>query len=127
MPTIQVRPADRSDLPACAELLAARYRDHAKRLPAIEPSLLEGAGFDSLLAQRINAVGGENDARYLALLERSDEEVELITAAIAVCALLAARVDAPLEPLRRVRREAMAARNARHRVRREVRALEENV
>jgi chemotaxis protein methyltransferase WspC len=50
----------------------------------LEPSLLDGAGFDSLIAQRINAVSGGSDDHYLALLERSDEEVELITAAVAV-------------------------------------------
>ncbi|MBK9613118.1 GNAT family N-acetyltransferase [Candidatus Amarobacter glycogenicus] len=60
MPTIQVRPADRSDLPACAELLAARYRDHAKRLPAIEPSLLEASGCQPLIQYLLGNPRGDS-------------------------------------------------------------------
>ena len=49
----------------------------------LEPSLLEGAGFDTLVAERIGACGGTESA-YIATLGRSPEEVDRLIAGIAV-------------------------------------------
>lgn len=49
MPTIEARPATNHDLPACAELLAARHRRDMARLPHLDPALAEAAGARALL------------------------------------------------------------------------------
>jgi chemotaxis protein methyltransferase WspC len=51
---------------------------------ALEPSLLEGAGFDALVAGRLAACGAADDAGYAALLDRSPDEVDQLVAGIAV-------------------------------------------
>lgn len=49
----------------------------------IEPSLLEGAGLESLVAERLSALGGD-ESEYLAELARSPEELDRLIAGIAV-------------------------------------------
>ncbi len=49
----------------------------------IEPSLLEGAGLESLVAERLSAFGG-GEPEYLAELARSPEELDRLIAGIAV-------------------------------------------
>lgn len=51
---------------------------------ALEPSLLEGAGFESHVAERVLAVGSGSEAEYLASLGSSADEVDRLTAGIAV-------------------------------------------
>ena len=50
---------------------------------ALEPSLLEGAGFESMVAERIGTCGGTERA-YIAHLDASPEEIDRLIAGIAV-------------------------------------------
>lgn len=51
---------------------------------SLEPSLLEGAGFDALVAERVAAVDGASESAYIAALDQSEDEVDRLTAGIAV-------------------------------------------
>lgn len=50
----------------------------------LEPSLLDGAGVDMLVGGRIAACGAADEAGYVALLDRSGDEVSELIAGIAV-------------------------------------------
>jgi chemotaxis methyl-accepting protein methylase len=51
---------------------------------SLEPALLDGAGFESLVAERIAACGCGNEAAYIAMLDQVRDEVDRLTAGIAV-------------------------------------------
>ena len=50
----------------------------------LEPSLLEGAGFDAVVAEHVANVGRGDESAYLDALERSPDEAERLAADIAV-------------------------------------------
>lgn len=50
----------------------------------LEPSLLEGAGFDTHVGERVASAGGGSEAGYVAVLDRSAAEVDRLTSGIAV-------------------------------------------
>lgn len=50
----------------------------------LEPTLLEGAGFEMLVAERLRAVGAGSEAAYVSALEADLDEVESLTAGVAV-------------------------------------------
>jgi chemotaxis protein methyltransferase WspC len=51
---------------------------------SLEPSLLEGSGFDAIIAERLTSRGCAGEPDYISLLESSPDEVEHLTAGIAV-------------------------------------------
>lgn len=51
---------------------------------SLEPSLLEGAGFESLVAERLAAIGGASESAYIVTLDGSADEVDRLTGGIAV-------------------------------------------
>ncbi|MBN8597908.1 MAG: hypothetical protein J0L78_09565 [Planctomycetes bacterium] len=51
---------------------------------SLDASLLQGAGFESLVAERLRACGCGDELGYLALLARSGDEGELLAGSIAV-------------------------------------------
>jgi len=51
---------------------------------SLEPSLLDGAGFESLVAERLRAAGSESETAYVEALDGSVDEVDRLTGGIAV-------------------------------------------
>jgi len=51
---------------------------------SFDASLLKGAGFDSLIAERLGALRCESEDDYVGVLERSEEEAERLAGSIAV-------------------------------------------
>lgn len=50
----------------------------------LEPTLLEGQGFEALVGERIERVGRSSESSYISALQRQPDEVEHLTAGIAV-------------------------------------------
>ena len=50
----------------------------------LEPALLEGAGFESMVYERVASAAGGDEAAYLDVLRRSPGEVERLIAGVAV-------------------------------------------
>ncbi len=50
----------------------------------LEPALLEGAGFDAMVADRVAAAGVSSESEYVETLRGSEEEAERLTAGVAV-------------------------------------------
>jgi chemotaxis protein methyltransferase WspC len=51
---------------------------------SLEPSLLEGAGFDSLVKERIASCGSGDETAYVTGLDQANDEIDRLTAGIAV-------------------------------------------
>jgi chemotaxis protein methyltransferase WspC len=79
----------------------------------LEPSLLEGAGFAALVAERIATVARGDESLYIAALGQSPDEVERLTAGVAVPETWLFRYPSSFELLVDVLRHQSAAKSLR--------------